>query len=70
MTCATCPNGAALRRQIADLQAKLQKQRQEVARLTREAETLKADKAALRFDLNKARARADQLAAGANGGIA
>lgn len=68
----TDPHGeaAALRRQIADMQSKMQKQRNEIGRLTREAEQLRADKATLRFDLHKARARADQLDAVAKGGIA
>lgn len=70
MTCATCKVNNAQRSQIADLQAKLQKQRNEIGRLTKEAEALRADKAALRFDLHKAKARADQLAAVAKGGIA
>lgn len=46
---------------IATLQAKLVKQRQEIARLTREVEQLRADKAGLRFDLHKAQAAAKYL---------
>lgn len=46
---------------IATLQAKLVKQRQEIARLTREVEQLRADKAGLRFDLHKAQAAASYL---------
>lgn len=38
------------------IQAKADKQRQEIGRLTREVEQLKADKAALRFDIAKAKA--------------
>lgn len=60
---------AALRRQIADLQGKIVKQRQEIARLTDDNEKLRADKAGLRFDLEKAKTRADQLAAIVKGGI-
>lgn len=41
---------------IAALQSKALKQRQEIARLTAENEALRAEKAALRFDLHKARA--------------
>ena len=63
-------DNAALRRQIADLQGKIVKQRQEVARLTADNEKLRADKAGLRFDLEKAKKRADQLAAIVHGGIA
>ncbi len=33
----------------------------QIARLTREVEQLRADKAALRFDLHKAQARADMI---------
>ena len=53
----------ALRRQIADMQGKAVKQRQEIARLTRQVEQLQADKAALRFDLTKAEARIAQMEA-------
>jgi predicted RNase H-like nuclease (RuvC/YqgF family) len=45
---------------VADMQKKLHKQRQEIARLTREIEQLTADKANLRFDLHKIRAAAQQ----------
>lgn len=45
---------------VADMQKKLHKQRQEIARLTREIEQLTSDKANLRFDLNKLRAAAQQ----------
>ena len=41
--------------------SKTTKQRQEIARLTREVEQLKSDKANLLFDLNKARAHIAQL---------
>ena len=50
--------------QISALQAKLVKQRQEIARLTREIEQLKADKASLRFDLHKAQVALEQRRAG------
>lgn len=59
-----------LRRQIADMQAKQQKQRNEIGRLKRLAAQLQADKAALRHDLTKAKTSADQLAAIIQGGIA
>lgn len=45
---------------FSDLQAKLSKQRQEIARLTRDNKELRADKANLRFDLHKARAAIKQ----------
>lgn len=61
---------ATLRRQLADLQGKIVKQRQEIARLTSDNEKLRADKAGLRFDLEKAKKRADQLAAIVKEGIA
>lgn len=48
-------------RLIADLQSKLQKQKNEIGRLTRVVATLEADKRDLRFDLHKARARIEQL---------
>lgn len=69
MTCATCKVNFAQRQQIADLQAKLQKQRNELARHDRRIKELEADKANLRFDLTKAKARADQLAAIARGDL-
>ena len=50
-----------LRRQISDLQAKLQKQRNEIGRLTHQVEALNADKRALRMDLTKAQVRAEQM---------
>lgn len=53
----------ALRRQIADMQGKAVKQRSEIARLTRQVEQLQADKAGLRFDLTKAKARIAQMEA-------
>ena len=53
----------ALRRQIADMQGKAVKQRQEIARLMRQVEQLQADKAGLRFDLTKAKARIAQMEA-------
>lgn len=67
MTCATC---AKFQRQVADLQGKLQKQRNEIGRITKQMEALTADKASLRFDLHKAKARADQLDAVIKGGLA
>jgi chromosome segregation ATPase len=48
-------------RLIGDLQAKLQKQRNEIGRLTRVVAALESDKRALRFDLHKAQARITQL---------
>lgn len=53
----------ALRSQIADMQGKAAKQRSEIARLTRQVEQLQSDKAALRFDLNKMKARIAQMEA-------
>lgn len=46
---------------VAHLQAKIEKQRQELRRLQRQIETLTAEKAALRFDLHKANARIAQM---------
>lgn len=57
-------------RLIADMQAKQQRQRNEIGRLERLVAQLQADKAALRHDLTKAKTRADQLAAIIQGGIA
>lgn len=45
---------------VADMQKKLHKQRQEIARLTRLIEQLQSDKANLSFDLHKIRAAAQQ----------
>lgn len=70
MTCATCKVNENQRRQIADQQAKLQKQKNEIARQDKRIKELEADKANLRFDLAKAKARADQLAAIARGDLA
>ena len=53
---------------IAGLQSKLQKQKNEIGRLTRQVEALKADKRDLRFDLHKARARIAQITEGINEG--
>lgn len=61
---------ATMQRRIRDGETKRQKQAQEIARLTRLVAQLQADKADLRFDLAKAKARADQLQAVVNGGIA
>lgn len=49
--------------QIADMQAKLQKQRNEIGRLTRVVAALESDKRSLRFDLHKANARIEQMKA-------
>lgn len=59
-----------LRRQIADLQAKQQKQRNEIGRLQKAVEDLEADKRNLKADLVMARKRAEQLAAIIQGGVA
>lgn len=56
--CAQCAELARAKKQIADMQSKALKQRQEIARLTRQNEALAADKADLRHDLYKAEARA------------
>lgn len=53
---------------IADLQSKLQKQRNEIGRLTRVVAALEGDKRDLRFDLHKANARIAQLTEGINEG--
>lgn len=53
---------------VADLQAKLQKQRNEIGRLTRVVAALESDKRALRFDLHKANARIEQLKASSTEG--
>ena len=45
------------RSQVADLQSKNNRQRQEIARLTRQIEQLQSDKSGLLFDLNKAKAK-------------
>lgn len=47
---------------VADLMRKIAKQKHEIARLTREAEILRAEKNDLRFDLHKARAALRQKA--------
>lgn len=52
-----------LRRQPAALQSKLQKQRNEIGRLTHQVDALNADKLALRMDLTKAQVRAEQMRA-------
>lgn len=52
-----------LLRHIADMQGKVIKQRSEIARLTRQVEQLQSDKAALRFDLHKVKARIAQMEA-------
>lgn len=52
---------------VPALLSKIAKQRHEIARLTRETEQLRADKAALRFDLHKARAAYEQARGGAKG---
>ena len=49
---------------IAALQAKIEKQRQELARQQRRIESLQAEKSALRFDLHKANARVTQIMEG------
>ena len=54
--------------QIADMQAKLQKQRNEIGRLTRVVAALESDKRALRFDLHKATARIEQMKAASTEG--
>lgn len=51
-----------LRRQIAEMQAKLQKQKNEVGRLTRLTASLNQEKKDLLFDLNKLRFRVEQRA--------
>ena len=43
------------------LQSKCAKQKQEIARLTREVEQLRADKSNLTFDMNKLRKENEQL---------
>ena len=43
--------------QVADLQSKNARQRQEIARLTRHIEQLQSDKSGLLFDLSKAKAK-------------
>lgn len=50
-------------RLIADMQAKMQKQRNEIGRLTRVVAALESDKRALRFDLHKANVRIEQMKA-------
>lgn len=51
-----------LRRQIAEMQAKLQKQKNEIGRLTRLTASLNQEKKDLLFDLNKLRFRMEQRA--------
>jgi len=53
---------------IADLQSKLQKQRNEIGRLTRVVAALEGDKRDLRFDLHKANARIEQMKASSTEG--
>lgn len=53
---------------IADLQSKLQKQRNEIGRLTRVVAALESDKRGMRFDLHKANARIAQIIEGINEG--
>lgn len=49
--------------QVAGLQGKNNRQRQEIARLTRQVEQLQSDKSGLSFDLNKMKARIAQMEA-------
>lgn len=49
--------------QVAGLQGKNNRQRQEIARLTRQVEQLQSDKSGLLFDLSKAKARIAQMEA-------
>ncbi|CAB4121839.1 hypothetical protein UFOVP16_13 [uncultured Caudovirales phage] len=46
---------------VPDLQAKIQKQRNEIGRLTHQVAALEGDKRDLRFDLFKAQARSAQV---------